>query len=444
MDLNVLTAISPIDGRYREKVHELDMYFSEFALIRYRFLIEAEYFIALVEKLPQIKHLKENQLILDLRKRIEEFDLSDAESVKKIEGKINHDVKSVENFMRELLHEYPKEREFVHFALTSFDTDGMARPLMLKDAHHHVMMAPLRNVVNHLMKLSESWGNIPFLARTHGQPASPTKLGKEMFVFVDRLNVQMKYLNDVLHTAKLGGATGNFNAHYVAYPGIRWDHFADEFVEKLCLYRSQVTTQIEPYDNVAAYCHAWMRINTILIDLCRDMWGYIMLEQIKQKPKDGEVGSSTMPHKINPIDFENAEGNFGMANALFAHFADKLPISRLQRDLSDSTVIRNMGVPLAHTLIALKAIMKAFGKVAPNIEKINADLDNNWAVISEAIQTILRREGYLSSYDVLKELTRTGEKITKEALHVFIDLLKVDDSIKDELKAITPWNYTGI
>lgn len=442
--LSELTAISPVDGRYREKTEKLADYFSEFALIKYRFFAEMEYFVALVEKLPQIKHLKDSQLIHDLRKKFENFDLSDAESVKEIEAVINHDVKSVENFMRNLLYEYPKEREFIHFALTSFDTDGMARPLMLKDAHHNVMMGPLRFLYNCLVDLSTEWKDIPMLARTHGQPASPTKLGKELFVFVDRLREQMDYLNNVVHSAKLGGATGNFNAHYVAYPDIRWDHFADEFVEKLSLSRSQVTTQIEPYDHLAAYCHAWMRINTILIDFCRDVWMYIMMEQLKQKPKDGEVGSSTMPHKVNPIDFENAEGNLGFANAIFAYLADKLPISRLQRDLSDSTVIRNMGVPLAHTLIALQAIHKGLGKISPNIEKINADLDNNWAVIAEAIQTVLRREGYPGSYDALKELTRTGEKITKNTLHSFIDTLDVSNLVKLELKDITPWNYTGV
>jgi len=443
MNLNSLTAVSPIDGRYRKNTEKLDEYFSEFALIKYRFKVEAEYFIALIELLPQLAHLKDHKLIHELRRKVESFSLADAERVKEIEKVKNHDVKSVEEFMRELLHEYPKEREFLHFALTSFDTDGVARPLMLLDAYNNVMLPTFNQFHRCLYDLSMQWKDISMLGRTHGQPASPTTLGKELYVFYDRLNRQEKHFHGI-HTAKLGGATGNFNAHKVAYPTIEWMGFADRFVVNFDLIRSQVTTQIEPYDNTAAFCHAWMRINTILIDLCRDIWMYIMLEQLKQTPKAGEVGSSTMPHKVNPIDFENAEGNLGLANAIFAHFADKLPISRLQRDLSDSTVIRNMGVPLAHTLIALNAIIKGFGKISPNIEKINADLDNNWAVISEAIQTILRREGYPSSYDVLKELTRTGEKITKERLHVFIETLEISDEIKLELKKITPWNYTGI
>jgi adenylosuccinate lyase len=444
MNLNSLTAISPIDGRYRKNTQELDAYFSEFALIKYRFKVEAEYFIALIELLPQLAHLRDHKLIHELRKKVESFSLADAERVKEIEKVKNHDVKSVEEFMRELLYEYPKEREFLHFALTSFDTDGVARPLMLLDAYHHVMLPAFDALYVRLYDLSVQWKDIPMLGRTHGQPASPTVLGKELYVFYDRLNGQKNYLNFVIHSAKFGGATGNFNAHKVAYPKINWTNFADQFVAKFGLKRSQITTQIEPYDNIAAFSHVWMRINTILIDLCRDIWMYIMLEQFKQTPKAGEVGSSTMPHKVNPIDFENAEGNLGVANALFAHFADKLPISRLQRDLSDSTVIRNMGVPLAHTLIALNAIIKGFGKISPNIEKINFDLNDNWAVISEAIQTILRREGYPSSYDVLKKLTRTGKKITKKRLHAFIDKLKISDELKVELKAITPSNYVGV
>lgn len=444
MDLNSLTAVSPIDGRYRKQTESLDEYFSEFALIKYRFMIEVLYFIELTRILPQLNHFKDHQVLNDLLTRVVSFNEQDALRVKEIESKTNHDVKSVEIFMRELMVDYPEEREFIHFGLTSFDVDGMARPLMLKEAHDKIILPALQEVKLCLMHLYHDWNGIVLLARTHGQPASPTRLGKEMYVFEERFDSQLNYLRNVIHSAKFGGATGNFNAHHVAYPDINWKSFAHDFVQKLGLIRTSTTTQIEPYDNVATYCNTMKQINTILIDFCRDMWTYIMLEEIKQKPKDGEFGSSAMPHKVNPIDFENAEGNLGFANAIFTHLADKLPISRLQRDLSDSTVIRNMGVPLAHTLIALKAIKKGLGKVTPNTDKINANLSDNWAVIAEAIQTILRREGFPSSYDTLKELTRTGEKITEDALHKFIETLDVNDEVKTELKALTPWNYTGI
>jgi len=437
-----LTAISPVDGRYAKVTQPLAEYFSEYGLIKYRFRVETNYFVALLDILPQLQHFRNHPNVAILLRRAQELSLDDAQRVKTIEDKINHDVKSVEEFMRELLVDYPNEREFIHFALTSFDTDGMARPWMLRDAHTKVMMPLFTEVLETLEEL-QNW-NFPMLARTHGQPASPTILGKEMMVFVERIKAQRIPLEIIPWSAKFGGANGNLNAHHVAYPQIDWRDFADKFVDSLGLVRTQVTTQIEPYDNLAAYCQAWMRINTILIGFARDMWTYIMLEYMKQKPKDDEVGSSTMPHKVNPIDFENAEGNLGYANAILDHFANKLPISRLQRDLTDSTVIRNMGVPLAHMMIAFKSLLKGIKKIGVNELKINEDLENNWAVISEAIQTILRRECYPNAYDVLKKLTRTGEKITQKSLHDFIDTLEVSDDVKIELKEITPWNYTGI
>ncbi|MEI7557404.1 MAG: adenylosuccinate lyase [bacterium] len=438
-----LTAVSPIDGRYGSQTEPLIEYFSEYALIKYRFTVEARYLLNLVEILPQLMPLRKSEFVSSLERKIKMFSLHDAERVKEIEKVTNHDVKSVEIFMRELLHEYPKECEFIHYALTSFDTDGIARPLMLKDAHERVMSRLLSDVLSSMEDAIKKWSDIPMLARTHGQPASPTFLGKEIKVFAERVKGQIKLMNQIPWSAKFGGANGNLNAHYVAYRDINWIDFADQFVASLGLVRTKVTTQIEPNDNLAAYCDAWKRINNILIDFVRDIWTYIMLEYLKQKPKDGEVGSSTMPHKVNPIDFENAEGNLGWANAMFEHLADKLTKSRLQRDLSDSTVVRNMGVPLAHTIIAFKAILKGMTKIEVNAFKIYGDLTDNWAVVSEAIQTILRREGYPSSYDVLKQLTRTGEKITKEHLHAFIDGLDVDESIRIELRSITPWNYTG-
>lgn len=443
MNSDSLFAVSPVDGRYRKQTEGLRMYFSEFALIKYRFHVEVEYFIALTNILPQLSFFKDHVLLRELRSKVEMFDEADAERVKAIEKITNHDVKAVELFMRELMPDYP-QKEFIHFALTSFDTDGMARPLMLKASHEDILLPLLFRLIGVLKDGVHQWWDIPMLAHTHGQPASPTLLGKEINVFVERLESQIKLLQTIPWSAKFGGANGNLNAHYLAYPHIDWHAFADQFVSGLGLVRTQTTTQIEPGDNLAAYCHAWERINTILIDFVRDMWTYIMLEYFKQKLKDTETGSSTMPHKINPIDFENGEGNLGLANAMLNHFAAKLPISRLQRDLSDSTVIRNMGVPLGHMLIAYNSILKGIGKVEVNISKINEDLDNNWAVVSEAYQTILRREMYPNAYDVLKDLTRTGEKITKDVLHAFVDSLRVNQSIKDELKAITPWTYTGV
>ncbi|MEI8009197.1 MAG: adenylosuccinate lyase [bacterium] len=439
-----LTAISPVDGRYGKQTELLSPFFSEFGLIHYRFIVEAKYLIALVGILPELKQIKDTSIIDSLQREMAIFSLDDAQQVKTIEETTNHDVKSVEVFMRDLLHGYPKELEFIHFALTSFDTDGMARPLMLKHAHEQVIVPLFMNVLHSLEVAAQQWQHVVMLARTHGQPASPTYMGKEIMVFVERLKGQIKQFETIPWSAKLGGATGNLNAHYVAYPNIDWHTFSTEFVASLELVRTPLTTQIEPNDNLAAYCHNWVRINNILIDFVRDIWGYIMLEYLKQKPKSGEVGSSTMPHKVNPIDFENAEGNLGFANAMLEHFASKLTISRFQRDLSDSTVVRNVGVPLAHDIISFNSILKGMKKIEINLKKINQDLDDNWAVISEAIQTILRREGYPNPYDALKELTRTGEKITKDSLHMFIDLLDVRDPVKLELKEITPWNYTGV
>ncbi len=442
--VNNLTAISPIDGRYGKQTELLSPFFSEFGLIHYRFIVEAKYLIALIDILPELEQVKGTPLVESLQRKIAIFCLDDAQQVKTIEETTNHDVKSVEVFMRDFLHEYPKELEFIHFALTSFDTDGMARPLMLKHAHEQVILPLFMNVLHSLEVAAQQWQHVVMLARTHGQPASPTYMGKEIMVFVERLKGQLKQFDTIPWSAKLGGATGNLNAHYVAYPNIDWHTFSTEFVASLELVRTPLTTQIEPNDNLAAYCHNWVRINNILIDFVRDIWGYIMLEYLKQKPKSGEVGSSTMPHKVNPIDFENAEGNLGFANAMFEHFASKLTISRFQRDLSDSTVVRNMGVPLAHDIISFNSILKGMKKIEINLKKINQDLDDNWAVIAEAIQTILRREGYPNPYDALKELTRTGEKITKDSLHTFIDSLDVRDPVKLELKEITPWNYTGV
>ncbi len=450
MELNSLTAVSPVDGRYRKNTQQLDEYFSEFALIRYRFKIEVEYFIALTEIIPQLSHFKDHILLRELRSKVENFEMADAKRVKEIENITNHDVKAVEIFLREIMADYPKEREFIHFGLTSFDVDGMARPLMLKEAHEKILMPSLSAVVHEIDRYADDTMDVPMMAFTHGQPASPTYLGKELLVFRCRLDDEIEYLKQVRHSAKFGGATGNFNAHHVAYPDIDWEEFATKFIENLGMKRNRLTTQIEPYDHFAAYCHALFRINTTLIDFCRDVWEYIKMEYFIQQPKSGEVGSSAMPHKINPIDFENAEGNLGFANAMFDHFAAKLPISRLQRDLSDSTVIRNAGMPLAHILIAHQAIIKGMkklrvdGKPNVNFAVIAADLEKNWAVVAEAIQTILRREGYPSSYDTLKELTRTGKKITKETIHAFIDTLDVSMKVKLELKEISPSNYTGV
>ena len=445
MNLSPLTAISPIDGRYRSKTVELDDFFSEFALIRYRVMVEVEYFISLCElPLPQLE--KFNGDYDDLRAIYEEFQLEDAEEIKEIEKETNHDVKAVEYFLKRRFDEMEltEFKEFLHFGLTSQDINNTAVPLSMMEAHKLVIKPALEDLIEKLESMAKEWKDIPMLARTHGQPASPTHLGKEIYVFVERLNDQMKMLNNIPFSAKFGGATGNMNAHKVAYPDTDWPAFAKKFVEKsLKLKRQQTTTQIEHYDNMAAYFDAMRRINTILIDLSRDVWMYVSMEYFKQKIKAGEVGSSAMPHKVNPIDFENAEGNLGMANAIFNHLSSKLPISRLQRDLTDSTVTRNIGVPLAHTLIALKSLMKGLDKLLLNEDKIRNDLQQNYAVVAEAIQTVLRREQIEGAYELLKGLTRTNKHIDKESIDNFINELPVSESIKEELRTITPENYTG-
>lgn len=442
-----LYAISPVDGRYRDKISSLEGYFSEAALIRYRIRIEVEYFIALCElPLPQLRDV-ERKVFDDLRKLYREFDPADARAVKEIEKTTNHDVKSVEYFIKEQfsklgLSDY---REFIHFGLTSQDINNTAIPLSLREAVNEVYVPALEEVRKKIGDLAEQWREVPMLARTHGQPASPTRLGKEIEVFAVRLREQFDLLNDVPCAAKFGGATGNFNAHHIAYPDIDWKAFGKEFVqERLGLHYSFPTTQIEHYDHMAALFDGLKRINTILIDLDRDFWSYISMDYFKQQIKKGEVGSSAMPHKVNPIDFENSEGNLGIANALFEHLAAKLPVSRLQRDLTDSTVLRNIGVPLAHTLIAFQATLKGLGKLLLNASRIEADLEANWAVVAEAIQTILRREGYPNPYEALKGLTRTNQAITAETMSEFIDTLEVSEGVKKELRAIRPENYTGI
>ena len=447
MELNRLTAISPVDGRYRGKVDQLGNYFSEFALIRYRVQVEIEYFIALCElPLPQLADFDKGHYTA-LRDIYKSFSLSDAERVKEIEQTTNHDVKAVEYFIKEKMDalKLGDEREFVHFGLTSQDINNTATPYSLKAATHEVYNPAIDELVAKLRKLADEWRTVPMLAHTHGQSASPTSLGKEIRVFVERLDKQLAQLRAIPFPAKFGGATGNFNAHSVAYPTIDWVAFANRFVnETLGLERSQYTTQIEHYDNIAALFDAYKRVNTILIDLARDMWTYISMEYFKQKIKAGEVGSSAMPHKVNPIDFENAEGNLGLANALFEHLASKLPISRLQRDLTDSTVLRNIGVPVAHTLIAISSLMKGLGKLIINRDAIDRDLDNNWAVVAEGIQTILRREKYPNPYEALKALTRTNKGIGQADIAAFIDGLDVPESVKTELRALTPHTYIGI
>lgn len=447
MSLTTLTAISPIDGRYRNKVDELGKFFSEFGLIRYRVLVEVEYFIALCElPLPQLKDV-DKTLYKELREIYESFDAIDAQKIKDIERVTNHDVKAVEYFIKEKFDELKLEKykEFIHFGLTSQDVNNTATPYSIKDAIEATYYPALNELIDKLKSLVKEWAKMPMLARTHGQPASPTRLCKEMRVFIERVERQVDQLKAIPYSAKFGGATGNFNAHHVAYPDIDWRTFGNNFVNDILkLHRSEPTTQIEHYDNLAAMFDAMKRINTILMDLSRDFWSYISMNYFKQKIKKGEVGSSAMPHKVNPIDFENAEGNLGIASALFEHLSIKLPVSRLQRDLTDSTVLRNVGVPVAHTIIAFKSLLKGLDKVVVNEEAINQDLENNWAVVAEAIQTILRREGYPKPYEALKDLTRTGEKITKESIHQFIDNLKLNDQVKDELKQITPFNYTGI
>jgi len=447
MKLSPLTAISPIDGRYRSAVEVLADYFSEGALIKYRVQVEIEYFIALCElPLPQLADFDKNRYDR-LREIYLSFSNADAMSVKEIEKTTNHDVKSVEYFLKEKFDGLgiASHKEFIHFSLTSQDINNTALPLSIKAAFHDVLEPMLNNVAERLKSMAIDWKTVPMLARTHGQPASPTGLGKEIYVFVDRLKRQFELLKTVPYSAKFGGATGNFNAHQVAYPDIDWIAFGNKFVNNvLGLDRSGVTTQIEHYDNLAAFCDALKRINTILIDLNRDIWSYISMDYFKQTIKSGEVGSSTMPHKVNPIDFENSEGNLGVANAVFEHLAAKLPISRLQRDLTDSTVTRNVGVPIAHTVIGLKSLLRGLNKLILNEEKIRSDLQNNWAVVAEAIQTILRREGYPEPYEKLKELTRTYSTIDQKAIAGFVESLAVSDAVKQELLNITPENYTGI
>ena len=442
----MLTAISPIDGRYADKTAALSNYFSEYALIRYRVLVEVQYFIALVRHpLPQLAGFPEEK-ITELIRISNQMSLEDAQRIKDIERITNHDVKAVEYFLKEKFDQMGLQRfkEFIHFGLTSQDINNTAIPLSLRHALEQVYYPALVSLRQELATLAESWAHIAMLARTHGQPASPTRLGKEFQVFVARITQQLELLQTVPHSAKFGGATGNFNAHFVAYPQVDWHQFAWDFLhEDLGLQRSEPTTQIEHYDNLAAQCQGLMRINTILIDLCRDIWTYISMEYFKQKVVAGEVGSSAMPHKVNPIDFENAEGNLGMANAVFAHLAEKLPISRLQRDLTDSTVLRNLGVPFAHTLIAFQSIRKGLSKLLLNEAQLRQDLEDNWMVVAEAIQTILRREAYPEPYEALKALTRGKTKVTAEDMQAFIEGLDVAEAIKVELRGITPWGYTG-
>jgi adenylosuccinate lyase len=447
MNFSSLEAISPVDGRYRRATARLADYFSESALIKYRVLVEVEYFISLCEMpLPQLTDV-DPKTFKALRNIYKQFSVADAEHVKGIEKVTNHDVKAVEYFLKEKFDELGLQayKEFIHFALTSQDITNTAMPLSMKEACLDVVLPILNEVMDVLKSLAREWKDVPMLARTHGQPASPTTLGKEFYVFVDRLAGQVEYLQTIPFSAKFGGATGNFNAHYVAYPEIDWVAFGDNLVNNILgLSRSKVTTQIEPYDHMAAFCDNFKRINTIFIDLARDVWSYISTDYFKQKIKKGEVGSSTMPHKVNPIDFENAEGNLGVANAVFEHLAAKLPISRLQRDLTDSTVTRNVGVPLAHTLIALKSLLRGLNKLILNDDAIRADLQKNWAVVAEAIQTILRREGYPEPYEALKELTRTHSEINQKTIAEFVKGLDLPESVKKELLKITPENYTGI
>ena len=447
MIFSTLTAISPVDGRYRNKAENLAAYFSEYALIKYRVQVEIEYFITLSEFLPQLCALATGENKEALRKIYREFSVEDATRIKEIESVTNHDVKAVEYFIKEKfdllsLQEY---KEFIHFGLTSQDINNTSVPLSIKDALNEVYFPGLQEVIDMLKKYAEDWADVPMLAKTHGQPASPTRLGKEVMVFVYRLEQQVKLLKVTPVSAKFGGATGNFNAHHVAFPEYDWKAFGNKFVnEVLGLSREEWTTQISNYDNMAAIFDGMKRIDTILIDLCRDFWQYVSMEYFKQKIKAGEVGSSAMPHKVNPIDFENAEGNLGMANAILTHLATKLPISRLQRDLTDSTVLRNIGVPFGHTVIAIQSSLKGLGKLLLNEHKIYEDLDNCWSVVAEAIQTILRREAYPHPYEALKALTRTNQAINEASIKDFIETLNVSEDIKKELRAITPHNYTGM
>lgn len=445
MDLTTVNAISPIDGRYRKNVEGLSYYFSEAALINYRVFVEVEYFIALLNlRLPQLEDFDRTK-IDDLHAICRNFTFKDAEEVKKIEKTTNHDVKAVEYYLKKEFDKLGlgKYKEFIHFGLTSQDITNTAQPYALKLACEDSLFPQMNKVQNKLNAMAREWKNIPMLAFTHGQPASPTRLGKEINVFAERLKQQLKLLKAIPFTAKFGGATGNFNAHYAAYPEVDWHEFGNEFLQNLGLTRQKVTTQIENYDYLAAFFDGIKRINNILIDLNRDMWMYISMDYFKQKIKEGEVGSSTMPHKVNPIDFENSEGNLGFANAIFEHLSGKLPVSRLQRDLTDSTVSRNIGVPVAHSLLAYKSLLKGIDKLVLNSGTIHADLENNWAVVGEAIQTILRREGFPKPYEKLKELTRTNSKIDEKAIKSFIKKLKVSAEVKNELLKITPQNYTG-
>lgn len=447
MILSTLTAVSPVDGRYWNKAENLAAYFSEFALIRYRVRVEIEYLITLSEFLPQLSDLNTEANKAGLRKVYQEFSEEDALRVKEIEKVTNHDVKAVEYFIKEKTDHFLAEKyhEFIHFGLTSQDINNTAVPLSLKEALNDVYYPGLQEVIDTLEHYANEWMNIPMLAKTHGQPASPTRLGKEIMVFVYRLKQQVELLKAVPVSAKFGGATGNFNAHHVAYPQYDWKAFGNKFVnEVLGLKREEWTTQISNYDNLGAIFDGMKRINTILIDLNRDFWQYISMEYFKQKIKAGEVGSSAMPHKVNPIDFENAEGNLGLANAILEHLSSKLPVSRLQRDLTDSTVLRNVGVPMAHIEIAFKSLMKGLSKLLLNEKALSADLDRCWAVVAEGIQTILRREGYPKPYEALKALTRTNAGITEQSIKEFIETLQVSDAVKAELKAITPHNYTGM
>lgn len=447
MNINRLEAISPVDGRYGGKTKALSAYFSEYALFKYRTRVEIEYFIALCEiPLPQLNKLDSNT-IEKLRLIYQDFKLEDAQQIKDIEKVTNHDVKATEYFIKEKMQEMNlgEMLEFIHFGLTSQDINNTSIPLSLKEALDNEILPLLHKLIEKLHDLSKTWENIPMLARTHGQPASPTRLGKEIYVFVERLVEQTKLLSQIPISAKFGGATGNFNAHHVAYPEVNWVDFGNDFVNNaLGLSRAQTTTQIEHYDHLAAIFDCFKRIDTILIDLSRDVWQYVSMNYFKQKIKEGEVGSSAMPHKVNPIDFENAEGNLGIANALFEHLAAKLPISRLQRDLTDSTVLRNLGVPFGHVVIAFEALLKGLDKLMLNEEAIYAELEDNWAVVAEAIQTVLRREGYPKPYEALKDLTRTNIKINRESIHAFIDTLNVNNEVKSKLKEISPMNYTGI
>ncbi len=447
MELNLLTAISPIDGRYRSKVENLQLYFSEYALIKYRVLVEVEYFIALCElPLPQLATFNKNNFEL-LRQIAAIFSLEDAQRIKDIEKVTNHDVKAVEYFLKEEFDKLNLQpyKEFIHFGLTSQDINNTAVPKSIQDALDNEYYPAINDLVDKLEELADEWKSIPMLAKTHGQPASPTNLGKEIRVFSERIKGQLEQLKAISCDAKFGGATGNFNAHHIAYPEISWKAFGNHFLKKhLGLERAQFTTQIANYDNHAAIFDAMKRINNVILDLDRDMWTYVSMEYFKQKIKAGEVGSSAMPHKVNPIDFENSEGNIGLANALFEHLSAKLPVSLLQRDLTDSTVLRNIGVPFAHSLISINSTMKGLNKLLLNADAIDADLEKNWPVVAEAIQTILRREGYPNPYEALRNLTRVNRKIDREAIHEFIDSLEISDSLKNELKKITPQNYTGI